>query len=141
MYISESARVYGNARVYGKARVYGNAQVSGDARVYGKARVYGDAWVSGYARVYGNAQVSGDARVYGKARVYGILRSDGHVFAYVPCADGLARVIAGCRYFTMPEAIAHWDRDDYRDQNLRAETMVILDCLVRLAAVKPGNAV
>ena len=111
--------------------------VLGSAQVYSDARVSGSAWVSGNAQVFGNAWVFGDARVSGSARVYGIMRSDGYCFNYVPCADDEWRVIAGCRYLTMDEARAHWGSPDYRDAKLATETLVILDCLEKLCAVKP----
>jgi len=98
--------------------------------ILGNARVHGNAWVSG------SALVSGNARVSGSARVYGIMRSDGYCFIYVPCADDKWRVIAGCRYFTMDEARSHWGSPDYRDAKLATETLVILDCLEKLRAVK-----
>ncbi len=86
-------------------------------------------WV--YVRVFG------DARVSGNAKVYGIMRSDGYCFVYVPCKDGEWQVIAGCRYFTMDEARAHWGSPGYQDANLAAETLVIIDCLEKLRTVKP----
>ena len=70
-------------------------------------QVSGDAWV------YGNAQVSGNAWVYGDARVYGVnlvaTRSDGYTFLVAATPQG-ARIIAGCRYFTLDEAVEHWTR-------------------------------
>ena len=97
-----------------------------------------DAQVSGKARVSGRARVSGNALVSGTACIYGIMRSDGHCFTYLPCADGNWRVIAGCRYFTMQEARVHWERTR-GGTPLGAETMVILDCLEKLRAVKPDG--
>ena len=122
--------------ILGNARVFDNARVSGDAGVFDNAQVSGDAQVSGNAWVSGSALVSGNARVSGSARVYGIMRSDGYCFIYVPCADDKWRVIAGCRYFTMDEARSHWGSPDYRDAKLATETLVILDCLEKLRAVK-----
>jgi carbonic anhydrase/acetyltransferase-like protein (isoleucine patch superfamily) len=151
------ARVYGNAWVYGNARVYGNAWVSGDAWVsgnawvYGDARVYGNAWVSGNARVYGNAwvygnaRVSGDAQVYGNAQVCGdawvygdvicqASRSDGYSFTLVATLQG-ARIIAGCRYFSIDEARAHWTATRAGTQ-LGAESLALVDHLERMAVIR-----
>ena len=119
--VDQTAFVGYNARVYGHARVSGCARVYHDARVYGDARVSGNAWVYANAWVYGNAQVRGDARVSG--RVYGIMRSDEYCFVAVPCADGINRVIAGCRYFTEAQAREHWRGGT----KLGDETMLILD--------------
>jgi hypothetical protein len=88
-----------------------------------------------------NSQVSGNANVSSNAWVYGIMRSDGYCFVYVPCSDGVMRVIAGCRYFTMKEARQHWGSKDYPYPNLARETLVILDCLEALSKVKPEGAV
>lgn len=104
------------------------ARVSGNAQVSGNARVSGSAWVFGSARVFGNAQVSGNARVSG------ILRSDGHPFVALPCGDGLVRVIAGCRYFTFPEAREHWKHR--AGTLLGTETDLILDFLEKSVALK-----
>jgi hypothetical protein len=35
-------------------------------------------------------------------------RSDGYRFMLFDCDDGSPRVLAGCRWFTLPEAWAHW---------------------------------
>ena len=106
----------------------GGGWVADTARVYGNALVYGNARVDGDALVYGNARVYDTARVYGNARVYGIMRSDGYCFVYVPCADGKKRVIVGCRYFTMPEALRHWKKTR-GGTALGRETMKILAAL------------
>jgi carbonic anhydrase/acetyltransferase-like protein (isoleucine patch superfamily) len=154
--VSGKARVYGDARVYGVAKVYGNARVFGKSEIFdnalisGYARVFGNALISGYARVYDNVLVSGDAKVSGYAKVSGsaqvygnalILgntqvsktpprasRSDGYDFIYVPDKDGIMRVIAGCRYFTMEEARKHWEKTR-GGTPLGDETMDILDFL------------
>ena len=132
------ARVYGDAWVYGDARVYGNAWVYGDARVYGNARVYGDARVYGNAWVYGDARVYGDAQVYGNARVYGVIqmatRSDGYAFVVAPTAEG-ARIIAGCRYFTIAEARAHWT-NTRGGTPLGEESLALVDFLERMATIR-----
>ena len=86
----------------------------------------GGGWVADTAWVSGNARVSGDAWVSGKARVSGIMRSDGHCFVAVPCADGERRVIAGCRYFTYAEAMKHWNKTR-KGTPLGDETMAILE--------------
>ena len=73
----------------------GNAWVSGDARVFG------DAWVSGNAWLRGNAQLDTVVKM--------ATRSDGHTFTVFPCADGIWRLTAGCRFFTLEEAWQHWE--------------------------------
>jgi hypothetical protein len=95
---------------------------------------YGSAWVSGDAQVYGYA------KVYGDAQVSGVMRSDGYCFCYVPDAEGVFRVIAGCRYFTMDEAKEHWQKTR-GGTPLGAETMAILDAFEALQKVKPEGCV
>jgi len=104
----------------------------------------GDCWVYDEALVYDEARVCGEARVYGKARVYGearvsitpprASRSDCYDFIAVPCDDGEIRVIAGCRYFTFPEARKHW-ADTRGGTPLGDETQDILDFLEKRCAV------
>jgi len=65
------------------------------------------------------------------------MRSDGFSFCYVSCADREHRVIAGCRYFTMPEAREHWGTEHPKHE----ETCVILDALERLSKVREEGCV
>ena len=105
-----------------------------------------NAWISDNAQVNGNARVSNNARVNGNAqvnsnaRVYGINRSDRYCFCYVPDKDGVFRVIAGCRYFTMAEAREHW-ANTRGGTPLGDETMCILDAIEALHKVKPAGCV
>jgi hypothetical protein len=50
--------------------------------------------------------------VLGRARVSGCVftanRSDGYTFTIFKEMDGTLRITAGCRYFSIPEAIDHW---------------------------------
>ena len=107
-------------------------------QVSGNAWVSGDAWVYGDARVYGNAQVSGNAQVYGDAWVYGVIqmatRSDGYTFVVAPTAEG-ARIIAGCRYFTIAEARAHWT-NTRGGTPLGEESLALVDFLERMAIIR-----
>ena len=52
-------------------------------------------------------------------------RSDGHCFMLFDCVDGRPRVLAGCRWFTLPEAREHWHATR-RDTPLGEETFDIL---------------
>ena len=106
------------------AQVYGNAWVYSDARVSGDARVYGDAWVFGDAQVFGNARVS--------RSIICATRSDGYTFTLALMGDNTLRVIAGCRFFDMTEARAHWRHR--AGTPLGAETDSILDHFERMAA-------
>ena len=118
-WVADTAYVKASAYVGGNARVFGLARVSESARIFGLAHVFGSACVDEY--------------------VYGIRRSDGHIFIYVRCADGQRRILAGCRYFTMPEARKHWKKT--RDGTpLGQETMMILDLLeLQLSTRKLGG--
>ena len=102
-------------------------------------KVSDNAMVSGNAQVFGNARVSGNALVSDDALIYGIMRSDMHCFVYVPCTDGIWRVQAECRNFTMEEARQHWSMPNCRDEKLCEETNIILDCLEKLKTVKPNG--
>jgi len=53
------------------------------------------------------------------------VRSDGHSFQLIDCADGKFRVMAGCRWFTLPEAWRHWEKTR-RNTRLGEETFDIL---------------
>jgi len=139
-YIGPNAKVSGNARLSGNARVSGNAEVSGNAQIYGNAEVYGYAEVYGDAKIHGNVKVYGDAEVYGNAKVSGIERSDGYTFIYVTCSDGVMRIIAGCRYFTMEEAYAHWE-ETRGGTALGDETIIILESIMALSKIRPEGCV
>ena len=97
-----------------------------------------NATVTGTAIVRDNATVTDSAIVTDNAIVRGtmvidrspmtVTRSDGYTFLYAPCADGIWRVSAGCRYFTMEEAETHWS-ETRGDTPLGQETMIILIAL------------
>ena len=140
-YVGPEAMVYGYARVYENARVYGYAMVRGDARVYGDAMVRGNATVYGNTNVRGNANVYGDAIVYGNARVYGdasvkrgsyrssplqIIRSDGYSFTL----QSDSSVVAGCRNFTMAEALKYWGDPEH---HMHKESYAIVKSLISIS--------
>ena len=52
-------------------------------------------------------------------------RSDMYNFQLIHCADGKWRVMAGCRWFTLPQAWKHWE-DTRRHTDLGEETYDIL---------------
>ena len=106
----------------GAGAVPGHRHGNGGGWVADTAQVDATAYVGPMAQVYGEARVFGEAQVSGEAQVYGVMRSDGYCFIAVPCADGRNRVIAGCRYFTRAEALAHWGPA----HNHHAETTDIL---------------
>ena len=57
-----------------------------------------------------------------------VVRSDGYEFIYLPCLDGIKRIIAGCRYFAKEEAYNHWNKTR-GGTDLGDETIRILDFL------------
>jgi hypothetical protein len=59
-------------------------------------------------------------------------RSDGYTFRLFDCEDGSWRVLAGCRWFTFPEAAAHWS-ETRKGTALGDETFDILDLFERHA--------
>jgi len=146
--VIDDALVSGEAQVYGNALIYGGAYASDNARVYDDAHVYGDASVNGMAQVYGNAIVEGSSHISGRARVHGFAhiysnmrvgenarvsdrikcasRSDGYMFALIPCADKIFRVSAGCRFFTMEQAWKHWGYGFRANTHLGLESEDIL---------------
>ena len=66
-------------------------------------------------------------------------RSDGYWFYAQPTEDGI-KIKAGCRYFLMSEARAHWTRIR-AGTALGAETMAMLDYAETLAAIRWPTAV
>ena len=60
-------------------------------------------------------------------------RSDGYTFLLFDCDDHTPRISAGCRWFTLPEACAHWQATR-AGTPLGDETMDILDLFERHAA-------
>ena len=49
-----------------------------------------------------------DVKLGRRGEVKNASRSDGYVFRLLDCDDGNWRVMAGCRWFTLAEAWAHW---------------------------------
>jgi len=66
-------------------------------------------------------------------------RSDGYWFYAQPTEDGL-KIKAGCRYFLLSEARAHWTQTR-AGTALGAETMAMLDYAETLAAIRWPAAV
>ena len=120
--------------------VANTAYVSPTAYVGPNVRVYHNARVYAYSRVYHNPRITGFARVFGDAVVSGIRRSDSFTFIYVPDDEGVMKVQAGCRDFTMREARKHWKKTR-SGTPLGDETMEILKALQRLSKFKPEGCV
>lgn len=137
------ARIVGNAMVYGEAVVRDNAYISEQARVCEQAVVGGSSHMEGWSRAYGTCEISGRTFMRGHATVMGtvhlrgeprldggvyrgIFRElDGFTFTAVPCMDGLKRIVAGCRYFTYDQAVAHWGQ--HSNLQKRRESMAIVN--------------
>ena len=94
--------------------------------------ILGDAWVSGDARVFGDARVSGDARVLTTALIAS--RSDGYTFLICKDKDNILRIIAGCRYFTIAEAVKHW-KTTRKNTQLGEESLQIVKHLKKMAEI------
>jgi len=82
--------------------------------------------------VFGNAWIYSNARVYGNAKITNTLltanRSDNYTFAIFDEDDGTTRITAGCRFFTIPEAIEHWTKTR-GDTKLGRESIAIFKYL------------
>lgn len=83
------------------------------------------ARVSGNARVWGNASVS--------SPVVTATRTDGYTFLIAPTPVGPC-IIAGCRYFSLDEARAHWARTR-AGTKLGDESLALVDHLERMAVL------
>ena len=131
----------GGGWVANTANVEDTVYVEPNSRVCDDAMITGNVVVSGRSCVRGNVIISGNkTRVFSKTRISGIERSDGYTFIYVPDADGVMKVQAGCRDFTMEEAKKHWKKTRGRTL-LGDETMAILNCLEILSKVKSKGCV
>lgn len=141
-YVGPNARVYHNARVcdyviiYDYSEISGNAEIYNHVTIYKNVKVYDNARVYDDTRIYGETRIFGDSRISGDSKVYGIKRSDGRFFNYWPDVNGVMKVQAGYRDFTMEEAEEHWKKTPLGD-----ETMGILKSLKRLSKVKPEGCV
>ena len=119
-WVEDTAQVFDAAYVGFYARVYGNARVSGNAEVYG------DAEVHGYARVYGDASVK---RGSYRSSPLQITRSDGYSFTL----QSDSSVVAGCRDFTMDEALEYWGNPEH---HMHKESYAIVQALISISKAK-----
>jgi uncharacterized protein YjbI with pentapeptide repeats len=62
-------------------------------------------------------------------------RSDGYQFILHVTAKDQPMLIAGCRYFTIAKARAHWDKTRPRGQRLGDESHAMLDHAERMLAI------
>ncbi len=68
--------------------------------------------------------------------IHGATRSDGYAFFLQKLKEDKEPMVkAGCRYFTLPEAQAHWERTR-AGEALLDETREIVRCMVRLAQIR-----
>jgi hypothetical protein len=87
---------------------------------------------------YLSGAVYRDTKIGKRGGVKNASRSDGHVFWLLDCEDGNWRVMAGCRWLTLPDAWKHWS--DTRDATpLGEETFDILVMFEHHAARLDGR--
>ena len=139
-YVPAHRHPNGGGWVADTAYVAPSAYVAFNAKVFNYAEVHGDVVISDCARISNYSRISGEIIISNYSRVSGIQRSDGYTFIYVPDADGVMKVQAGCRDFTMKEAKIHWIVTR-GGTPLGDETMEILKFLKRLSKVKPERCV
>jgi len=63
-------------------------------------------------------------------------RSDGYQFFIHVTAKDQPMLLAGCRYFTLSEARAHWDKTRPKGQRLGDESRAMLDYGERMLAIE-----
>ena len=69
--------------------------------------------------------------------IQGQTRSDGYAFFLQRLKDDTAPMVkAGCRYFTIEQAQAHWTSPDYDKPHLVAETRAIVRALVDVMHIR-----
>lgn len=140
-HVCDKASISGNCVIYGpnvtiskKSKVYGNVILSSGVIITDNARVFGFCNLDN-VEVCDSAMVCKDACLRNisvthntiiDGKVFFIQRSDAHKFMYLRCQDGKHRIVAGCRYFTLPEAKQHWNKDHTR----HAESMWIIRSLL-----------
>ena len=150
-YVCGRAKVGGSCLIQNSAYIGGDCEVKDDANVGGYTRVYeqaliagyaevnGDVSIRGYAEIFGNAYLNAEIAVSGRAYINGGVttasRSDGYTFALLPYKDRSYRITAGCRFFTMAEAMEHWT-SSRGGTPLGDETFAILDFFRKMAALK-----
>ena len=67
----------------------------------------------------------------------GGLRSDGYRFLLI-LNEGVRRIQAGCRDFTVPEGVKHWE-STRKDTPLGDETFAIIEHMTRIADLRKWN--
>lgn len=97
-----------------------------DVRIGAGAVIGDEAVIGAWVRI-------GDGAQY----VYAGLRLDGRRFhVFVPGGATEPIVSAGCRYFTLAEARAHWGAETYPNRSLGDETLAILDHAERVLRLR-----
>lgn len=126
--VCDNAKVFGTTFARGNFDISDNAKVSGNTNLRHHVKICGNAVVVNGGPFNGNIVICGDALIT-NSNVFAVSRSDGYTFALLPCNDGIYRITAGCRYFTLDEARKHWDPVNYSNAKLAKETQGILDYL------------
>ena len=113
------------------ARTLDNSRMRGNSAMYDYSQMYDSSEMRGRSMLSHTAVIRAAHTVRNQWLFCSIMtlnRSDGYTFAYWPNNDGEWMVTAGCRFFTMDDALKHW-KETRKGTPLGEETFVILDAL------------
>ena len=134
--IADGASIGSYARIGNDARIGSYASIGNGASIGSYARIVADAIIGSYASIGNDAIIGSYASIGNGASIgsyasVGPRSSDavdiGWADGYRKCiaqVDGVAYIGAGCRWFTLAEALKHWDNKPDR---------VLTMCLMRTA--------
>lgn len=111
--------LYGNSRMYDNSRMHGNSSMHDNSCMYGNSSMYGNS------RMYGNAQLHWTIT----ETPVTVNTSDGYTMAYNKENN---KISAGCRYFTVDEAVQHWT-DTRGGTSLGEERLKCIEALLLIA--------
>ena len=130
--VGNCARIGNYARIGDGARIGNGASIGNYARIGDGARIGNDARIGDDARI-GNGASIGDGASIGNGASEAI--DLGFADGFRKCianVKGVAYIGAGCRWFTLDEAIKHWEsHDENRDL-----TLCLMQSAIHIAKLK-----
>lgn len=113
------------------ARIGDYASIGDDARIGDYARIGQDASIGSYASIGDYASIGQGARIGPRAES---AIDIGHADGYRKCLCNIGQVAwigAGCRWFTLAEALEHWGDDPER-----VDTMALMQSAIAIAKLR-----
>ena len=145
--IGSEVRIGSNVRIGSKVRIGSNVRIGSKVRIENDVWVSSDVWIGSKVRIGSNVRIGSSVRIENDVWIESghKLRKGAIPVCTVGFADGyqkslsdlngVAYIGAGCRWFTLDEAIKHWQNHD-EDRSLTLCLMESAKAIARTLGLK-----